>query len=135
MAADIWEYFEQRRRECRELSLKEEELLCLGEEGSDGCWGQMHGALTLTDKTYLQVSEIVHVEHGHVHRVEYAYYLVHDGAEVWGRERDPSHDPAVHAHGRDHVRYDDEEHQEPISFKQAVEMAWQTVTDEFSDDD
>lgn len=47
-------------------------------------------------------------------RSEYAYFLVVDGEEVWGEERDLSHDPAVHRHTTsDHTR----EPAKPIAFR------------------
>ena len=44
-----------------------------------------------------------------------------DGEEVWGYERDPSHEPAVHRHiGPDHKR----EPSARVTFKKVVQQAW-----------
>jgi hypothetical protein len=64
------------------------------------------------------------VEGNRVHREEYGCYLLNEGVEVWGEERDLSHEPAVHRHvGPNHAR----EVAEPISFRDAVERAWEDV--------
>src|SRR4051812_38288808 len=96
------------------------------EEGSHGKRGRIWGRILLTDRTFLQVSERVEVSGGSARRTEYAYFLVIDGAEVWGYERDPTHDPAVHKHDRTHARAPCE----PVSFKRALEMAWESASEE-----
>lgn len=75
---------------------------------------------------FLSVSETVVVtDEQSIHREEYAYYLIVDQVEVWGWERDLSHDPPVHRHvGPGHAR----EEADPISFRAAVELAWDEVT-------
>jgi hypothetical protein len=64
------------------------------------------------------------VEGTGIHREDYAYYLIVDGGEVWGYERDPWHEPAVHRHvGADHAR----EEAEAVSLVWALEEAWRTA--------
>jgi hypothetical protein len=125
---DVWTYFHQRERECDDLSLVpfgDFWDMVAAEEGSEDKRGRIFGAFALTDEIVLHVSEVVVVENGHVHREEYGYYLVHNGIEVWGYERDLSHDPAVHRHvGSDHAH----ESAERISFAAVVELAWDEVT-------
>jgi len=124
VADDVWEYFDQRRREHRDLSVAEsDDFLFVAEEGSGGLRGQIFGAVTLWDVAFLSVHEVVLIEDGSAHREEYGYFLVINGAEIWGHERDPSHDPPVHCHGSDHSRH---AAKAPISFREAVEMAWET---------
>jgi len=48
-----------------------------------------------------------------------------DGVEVWGYERDLSHDPPVHRHTFDHSERIEAG---PVSFKEAVERAWNEVS-------
>jgi hypothetical protein len=62
----------------------------------------------------------------HVHREEYAYYLIIDGDEICGYERDLSHDPPVHRHTEGHAEMLDAE---PIPFKKFVELAWREISD------
>jgi hypothetical protein len=125
---DFWGYADQRRRECAELSVSDDELDYREEEGSHGKRGQIHGHIQISFEidAYLDVKEIVVVEHGHPHREEYAYTLVVEGEELWCQERDPQHAPdAVHYHAR---RHKGRHSCEPIAFKAAVELAWQHVS-------
>ena len=63
------------------------------------------GRILVSDRTFVHVSERVEVCGAGIHRTDYAYYLIIDGGDVWGYERDPTHDPAVHRHDRDHNRF------------------------------
>jgi hypothetical protein len=125
---DVWTYFQQRETEAEELSLApigNYWRMVRAEEGSNDKRGRIFGDFALTEEVRLRVSEVVVVEDDHVHREEYAYFLVHEDDEVWGYERDLSHDPPVHRHvGPDHWR----EPAEPISFGDVVELAWEEVT-------
>jgi hypothetical protein len=126
---DVWEYFDQKEREFSDLSLNPENdfaEMFWEEEGSHGKRGRVLGKLGLTERAFLEISEVVVIQNNHVHREEYAYFLVIDGAEVWGEERDLSHKPAVHRHvGPDHERHP----AEPISFRAAAKRAWDEVSD------
>jgi hypothetical protein len=128
---DVWTYFEQRESECASLSLVPEGRfaeMVREELGSDGMRGRLFGRFWLMDdpRAFLSVSELVIVTaENTIHREEYGYFLVIDGEEVSGWERDLSHDPPVHRHtGSGHVRED----AEPIAFRTAVELAWEEVT-------
>jgi hypothetical protein len=124
---DVWTYFHQKEREFSDLSLATDpELgsLFTEEEGSNGKRGRIFGHVMLTDEAYMQVHEVVVVVNDHVTREEYGYFLILDGDELWGYERDPSHDPPVHRHTRGHAS----EPCEAISFKDCVELAWADVT-------
>lgn len=126
---DVWEYFDSKRREISEASLTaDEDLQLIALEGSDGQRGRVWGRIGLSERTFLQVSERVVVRESGVHREEYGYFLIIDGAEIWGYERDLTHDPPVHRHDRHHRR----ESCDPVSFKQALEMAWDAASDEDS---
>ena len=113
---DVWVYFEQKEKEYAELSLEPDrhmEQMFAAEAGSGDQQGRIFGNLFLENDAFLAVHEVVVVDGNHVHRLEYSYFLVMDGREVWGYERDPTHDPPVHRHtGPDHVR----EGAEAISF-------------------
>ena len=89
MAEDVWEYFDQRRRECRDLSVAEGDLDYYEEEGSGGQWGHVVGNITLSDVAYLSVHEVVRVEDGHAHREEYGYFLVIEGWRSGARSATP----------------------------------------------
>lgn len=85
----------------------------------------MFGVFDVGGVVQLHLSELVVVEGNHVHREEYAYYCTSEGEELWGYERDPTHDPAVHRHtGLGHKR----EPWEPVSFREAAELAWEEVS-------
>lgn len=126
---DVWEYFQQRDRELADQSAAwEHESPYTAEEGSDGQRGRIFGRVVLSDSAFLQVHEAVQVVDGRaITRLTYAYFLIYDGAEIWGYERDPLHDDMpVHRHDRDHHRHPTE----PISFKDALTEAWKTVAAE-----
>lgn len=127
---DVWEYFNSKRREIAgaSLTLDEDELQFVALEGSQGQRGRVWGRIGFTERTFLQVSELVVVTGSGIHREEYAYFLIVDGAEIWGYERDPTHDPRDHSHDRMHAR----EPCEPISFKQVLELAWESASEEDS---
>jgi len=125
---DIWEYFQSREREIGEQSAAWDEGVhpYAEEHGSYGQRGRIWGRLILTDQAFLQVHEVVEVTGTGVHRIEYAYFVIYDGAELWGIERDPTHDPALHQHDRDHNRFPCD----VISFNDALTMAWEVVSSE-----
>lgn len=126
---DVWEYFESKKAEVERFGLTlDDHFLFAEEDGSDGQRGRVWGRIGLTERTFLQVSERVEVEGSGIHRTEYAYYLIIDGAEVWGYERDPTHKVDVHRHDRDHNSYPCE----PVSFLEILEKAWGTASDEDS---
>jgi hypothetical protein len=127
---DVWEYFESKRREisAASLTVDDGDLLFMALEASDGQRGRVWGRIGFTERTFLQVSERVVVVGSGIHREEYAYYLIIDGAEVWAYERDPSHEIAVHKHDREHKS----EACEPVSFQRVLDLAWETVSDEDS---
>lgn len=88
--------------------------------------GMILGRYDMGDTAILEVKEIVEIVDGNrPHRIRYSYYLVVSGVEEFARERDPSHDPAVHGHGRRHKW----EPAEPISFVGFVKQSWERVSD------
>jgi hypothetical protein len=127
---DVWDYFESKSREIEDFGLtRDDGFQFLAEAGSGDQRGRVWGRILLTDRTFLEISERVEVRGNHVERTEYAYYLIIDGAEVWGYELDPSHaDLPVHRHDRSHARFP----AEIVSFKRALEMAWETAAEEDS---
>lgn len=126
---DIWDYFERRKRECRDLGLGPSDSIPpqhAEKKGSNGTCGLIIARYYMSDTALIEVMEFVAiVDEAYAQRVQYSYYLVVDGAEHYARERDPSHSPAVHGHGRHHVW----EPAEPISFVQFVRNCWELVSD------
>lgn len=103
---DVWEYFHSRERECRELSLIPDGPFAdmCGTEDEAGQRGIFFGRLVLTERAFLNVLEVVRIHGTGVRRERYSYYLVIDGEEIWGYDRDPDHDPPLHRHeGRAHA--------------------------------
>jgi hypothetical protein len=126
MARTIPEYFAERREECRKLSLADASPpRYLVEAGSEEKRGRIILSLHMTARASMAVSESIHIddEKG-LHRVEYAYYLLIDGQEYWARDLDPIH--GYHGHTIGHKRTEAER----ISFKKAVEEAWEIVSQE-----
>jgi hypothetical protein len=126
---DLWTYFAQRERECEEMSLVPcDDVPLQFRELAGFEWerGRMVGRLHIGERAYISMVEVVEVVDGsYIRRLEYAYFLIVDGAEFYGRERDPTHDPAEHGHGRFHERED----AGPISFVDFVEQCWAMVSD------
>jgi hypothetical protein len=126
---DVWVYFEAKKREVEQFGLTlEDGFLFAAEDRSNDQRGRVWGRIGVTERTFLSVSERVEVRGAAIHRTDYAYYLIIDGTDIWGYERDPTHDLAVHRHDRDHNRYPCD----PISFKDALTKAWETASDEDS---
>lgn len=125
---DVWDYFERRDREvaAQSCAWDDDGTRYAEEHGSNGQRGRIWGRVLLSDHAFLQVNEAIKVDGGYVRRVEYAYFLVYDGAELWGEERDPTHDPAVHCHDRHHNRFPSS----VISFKDALTKAWKMAAAE-----
>ena len=93
---------------------------------SNGIRGRVFGELELAANVRLSISEVVVVWGSRIRREEYAYYLVIDGVEAWGYERDRSHTPAEHRHvGPDHPVG---EEWRRVSFREVVELAWAEVS-------
>lgn len=127
---DVWEYFQSKERECRELSLVPDSdfsSMCAAAEGIDGKRGIFYGKLILTEHAFLNVFELVRVVGTGVHRERYSYYLIINGYEVWGYDRDPDHDPPLHRHrGRDHTRFPCRR----MLFREVAREAWEMVSAE-----
>jgi hypothetical protein len=125
---DVWDYFERHKREARSLGLTESDNLPpqFVAKQDDDARGLILGRYDIGATAIIEVKEIVTIIDGNrPHRVRYSYYLVVNGVEEFARERDPSHYPAVHGHGRYHKW----EPAEPISFMDFVKQAWDRVTD------
>jgi hypothetical protein len=126
---DIWDYFERHKRECRTLGLVESDnfpMQYVAKKGCNDTRGLVLGRYDLGETAIISVREIVEIVNGNrPHRIRYSYYLVVNGFEEFARERDPSHYPAVHGHGRFHKW----QPADPISFVQFVRTSWDRVTD------
>lgn len=122
---DVWDYFERHQRQARDLGLTESDNFPpqFVAKQNDDFRGLILGRYDIGETAIIEVKEIV--DGNRPHRIRYSYYLVVSGAEEFARERDPSHYPAVHGHGRYH-RW---EPAEPISFVEFVKQAWDRVTD------
>jgi hypothetical protein len=95
--------------------------------GSAGHRGRIFGLLFLAGapvNAYIACSEIVRVRGNRMTRDEYAYFLIIDEEEIFGYERDLSHDAPVHMNTRGHVRKE----ASPMPFKKFVELAWAEVS-------
>ncbi len=122
---DVWEYFARRDAElaAQSVAWDEKPNPYSAEAGSDGQRGTVYGRISLGERAFLSVHEMIRVIDGVATRYKYAYYLIYDGAQLWGEERDPKHALAVHRHDRHHNR-------SPcslISFNDALAKAWRTV--------
>jgi hypothetical protein len=127
---DIWTYFAQREAEARDLSLGwDGDFWDMVAAEADNQRGRLFGTFVLMERAFLAVSESVVVQGSHIHREDYAYYLIIQGEEIWGEERDPTHSPAVHRHSYGHVTEDSE----PISFRAAAEKAWDEISRRMSE--
>lgn len=116
---------EERERECKALSLFHSEPPTYAlEAGSEGKRGRIMMALNMTERAYLAVNEVVEIRSDHVHRLEYAYYLILDSQDYWARDFDPIH--GYHGHTIGHKRVEAGR----ISFKAAAEQAWEIVSRE-----
>lgn len=126
MARTIPEYFAERREECRKLSLFEASPpRFLVEAGSEEKRGRIILSLHMTARASMAVSESIHIDDANgLHRVEYAYYLLIDGQQYWSRDLDTFH--GYHGHTIGHERTKAER----VSFKKAVEEAWEIVSQE-----
>jgi len=95
---DVWDYFEWHKREAIDLSLVESDNFPL---------------------------QFVAKADNDARGLILGRYLIVDGMEEFARERDPSHYPAVHGHGRHHKW----EPAEPTTFAQFVKDSWERVSD------
>lgn len=128
---DVWEYFQTRDREIRECSLyRHDDVVLYAAEPGDR-QGKVFGTVFFNgypETVYLAISEDVIVRGSGITRPRYAYFLVIDGSEIGGYERDPRHNPALHKHcsGRkEHERSPSH----AMSFKDAAEEAWRYVSE------
>jgi hypothetical protein len=122
---DVWDFFARREAECDEMSVDCRNVEFFEEEASGGTRGRIIGHIYFNETVYLQVHETVLVENDVPHRTDYAYFLIIDGVEFWGYERDPTHDPPVHRHTYAHG---ERLEANPISFKHACELAWREIS-------
>jgi hypothetical protein len=98
--------------------------MCAEEEGSGGQRGIFFGRLVLSDRAFLSVFEVVQVTGTGIHRERYSYYLIIDGFEIWGYDRDPGHVPPLHRHtGTSHRRHPCRR----MTFAEVAGQAWETV--------
>lgn len=106
---DVWEFFHQREKECKQLSLVPDgdfADMCGADDSSDGKRGIFFGRLSLSERAFLNVLEVVRVHGTGIRRERYSYYLVIGGEEIWGYDREPDHDPPTHKHqGASHTRH------------------------------
>ncbi len=122
---DVWDYFQRRQGEFDEMSVDGREVKFFETEGSDGLAGRLFGHVYFNERMYLDVQERVVIEDGTVRRIDYGYFLIADGVEFWGYERDLTHDPPVHRHTYGH---EERIEAEPVSFKRVCELSWEEVS-------
>lgn len=89
--------------------------------------GRIRGRISLTDRTFLAVSEQIEMRDGKPVRLSYAYYLIIDGIEVWAHDHDPAKDPAIHRHSRRHERRSPDTER---ALEEMLEKGWKTAENE-----
>jgi hypothetical protein len=125
VASTVEEYMADRRRECDEMSLYPHQASVYAvDASSSGRRGRIILRLNMTERAFMEVHELVECQGNHVHRLNYGYYLVIDGQEYWARDFDDIH--GYHGHTLDHKRVAAGR----VTFKEAVEMAWEIVSQE-----
>ena len=122
---DVWDYFQRREGEFAELSVDGSDVGFFETEGSEGQAGRLIGHVYLSADCYLDIQERVVIEDGNVRRLDYGYFLIIDGVEYWGYERDLTHNPPVHRHTYGH---DERIEADPVSFKDVCKLAWDEVS-------
>jgi hypothetical protein len=123
----VGEYFDHVRRLVAANSLVFEPGFEMVElRGSNGRDGRIRGRLGFTERTFLQVMERIQIRDGAPVRLEYAYYLILDGQEIWAHDNDPSKPMPLHQHDRDHNRLPDHER----TLQEVIAKAWETASDE-----
>lgn len=133
---DVWGYLDDRRRELAQLSLAEGpdyQLDVAEEEGSNGQRGRLLGRVWLNDEAFVEMHETFCVEGEGIHREKYAYFLCIGNDEIGGYERDPSHDPAEHAHCSQHTEHERTPAGQ-MTFKGAIKTAWDYLSG-YADED
>ncbi|HSI80744.1 MAG TPA: hypothetical protein VK919_08850 [Solirubrobacterales bacterium] len=99
---DIWEYMLQKEAEFRRFSVTPDrelhDMFKAAPDSPDGKRGRVFGDLVFPEQdAYLRVLERVTVRRGAIHRLRYSYALIVAEVHEYGWERDPTHNPAVHA--------------------------------------
>jgi len=90
----------------------------------DGQSARMWGNITLTDEVSLSVRERIELVDGRAHIVKYSYYIIVDGAEARGFDKEPTHNPPVHGHiGPNHAWTQAPE----ITLEAALDRCWDEV--------
>jgi hypothetical protein len=118
-----------RQRECDDKGVAPDGDLwemAAEEAGSSPLRCRLLGRFTFPGtNAYLKVHEVFEfTTSNRIHRIKYAYFLVVDGHEVWGYERDPTHVPAEHFHDSSHAPTPHPR----ISFKEACQRGWDYLT-------
>jgi hypothetical protein len=122
MARNVWEYFEERKLECERLGLYDlQPPTFAAKDGTGEKEGRVDLRLGMTESAAIYVMERVVVGDNSVHRTSYAYYLVINGQEYLARDLDSVH--GYHGHEIGHSRIPADR----VTFKEFVEMAWETV--------
>jgi hypothetical protein len=119
----IHEYFARREGEMKDLGVAPDTEAPFAKFHDRQ--GRMFTRVGLSERSYLAINELVVIDDGVKRRVSYSYYLITDGAEVWGYDRDPTHSPVEHRHDSEHRTFGCES----VSFRWAVEEAWRTYYD------
>jgi hypothetical protein len=115
---DIWECFAQRDAELAQQSVgwDDKPEPYSAESGSKDLRGMVYGRITLSEHAFLSVHEVLEVQGDEATRRKYAYYLMYDGAPLWGEECDPQHEVAARRYDRDGTRVSSQ----PISLTEAL---------------
>jgi hypothetical protein len=123
---DIWNYFVERERTLKGGSALEEIEVGIAPDDQSGTLKAKASLRADTElDAYLKVFERAALnESGQVEVVKYSYYLIVNGAETRGWDKDPKHDPPVHGHiGVDHKWTEAPE----VSLDKALDLAWDEV--------
>jgi hypothetical protein len=121
---EIWDFFEARDATlaARSAAWDDEPYPYSAEANSKDLRGMVYGRIAVSDDSFLSVHEMIEIDGGEATRRKYAYYLMSGGAPLWGEERDPNLETAVHRQDADGTRVASE----PISFEDALTRAMAT---------